>query len=190
MAARRAFWFAAATEGSNVGPKTMEQLWDEVARLAKAYPTQPLPMLLGDLVEVQDVAFRLLEGCQRPDQTRDLYLLAGVMSGLLTNASLGLGDPHTAMMQARRRTCVRTTPATTASGMGTCSPIHGHLLVGLAARGPPLRSTRCRRCGTGQWHGDGVAAGPGGATLPGPGQRGCVAEGRRACAHRQGCGCS
>ncbi|MGH8901975.1 MAG: hypothetical protein ACRDYA_09905, partial [Egibacteraceae bacterium] len=101
MAARRALRFLASAEGSNVGPETLDQLRDEVARLARAYKTQPIPTLLGDLVEAQDVAFRLLEGRQRPDQTRDLYLLAGVMCGLLANASLDLGDPHAGMTQAR-----------------------------------------------------------------------------------------
>ena len=100
-AARRALRFSATAEGSNVGPETLEQLRDEVARLVRAYPVRPLPGLAGDLVEVQDVAFRLLEGRQRPAYTRELYLLAGVMSGLLAEASLGLGDPHTAMTQAR-----------------------------------------------------------------------------------------
>ncbi|MGH8888027.1 MAG: hypothetical protein ACRDYX_23310, partial [Egibacteraceae bacterium] len=101
MAARRAFRFIATAEGSNVGPGTLDQLRDEVVRLARAYLIQPIPTLLGDLVEVQDVAFRLLEGRQRPDQTRELYLLAGVMSGLTAEASLGLGATHAAMTQAR-----------------------------------------------------------------------------------------
>jgi hypothetical protein len=59
-AARGALRFSAATEGSNVGPETLEQLRDEVTRLALAHTTQPLSLLLNDLVEVQDVVFRLL----------------------------------------------------------------------------------------------------------------------------------
>ncbi|MGH3978300.1 MAG: helix-turn-helix domain-containing protein [Pseudonocardiaceae bacterium] len=101
MSARRALRFAATAEGSNVGPEMLEQLWDDVRRLARAYPQQPLPALVGDLVEAQDVAFRLLEGRQRPDQARDLYLLAGVTSGLLANASYCLGDTHAGLTQAR-----------------------------------------------------------------------------------------
>jgi transcriptional regulator with XRE-family HTH domain len=65
MASRRALRFCAAVEGSNVGPETLEQLRDEVARLALAYRPSPVATLLGDLVNVQDVAFRLLEGRQR-----------------------------------------------------------------------------------------------------------------------------
>lgn len=88
-------------EGTNVGPETLRQLQDEVRRLAAAYPQQPLPRLFCDLVDAQDVSFRLLEGRQRPNQTRELYLLAGVTSGMLAKASHDLGDPHAAMTQAR-----------------------------------------------------------------------------------------
>ncbi|MGH3935141.1 MAG: hypothetical protein ACRDS1_09225 [Pseudonocardiaceae bacterium] len=38
---------------------------------------QPLRTLLGDLADTQDHAFELLEGRQRPDQSCDLYLVAG-----------------------------------------------------------------------------------------------------------------
>jgi tetratricopeptide (TPR) repeat protein len=101
MAARRALRFAVGAEGSNVGPETLDQLRDEVARLAAAYPQQSLPTLLPDLVDLQDVAFRLLEGRQRPAETTDLYLLAGALCGMLAKASHDLGDPHSAMTQAR-----------------------------------------------------------------------------------------
>lgn len=101
MAARRAMRFAVTVEGSNVGPETLDQLRDEVSRLAGAYPQQPLPALLGDLTDLQDVAFRVLEGRQRPAETRELYLLAGAITGMLAKASHDLGDPHAAMTQAR-----------------------------------------------------------------------------------------
>ncbi|TDD84320.1 hypothetical protein [Actinomadura rubrisoli] len=100
MAARRALRFSADVEGSNVGPETIAQLQDEVARLAGAYPQRPLSELLGDLAELQDVAFRLLDGRQRPSETTDLYLLAGVLSGMLAKASHDLGSPHAALAQA------------------------------------------------------------------------------------------
>jgi hypothetical protein len=101
MAARRALRFAVTVEGSNIGPETLDQLRDEVARLAVAYPQQPLPALLGDLIELQDVAFRLLEGRQRPAEAAEMYLLAGAISGMLAKASHDLGDPRSAMTQAR-----------------------------------------------------------------------------------------
>ncbi|MBG0818958.1 hypothetical protein HS045_33020 [Planomonospora sp. ID82291] len=101
MAARRALRFTVGAEGSNIGPETLDQLRAEVSRLALAYPQQPLPTLLGDLTDLQDVAFRLLEGRQRPAETAEMYLLAGVISGMLAKASHDLGDPHSAMTQAR-----------------------------------------------------------------------------------------
>ncbi|MEU8138381.1 hypothetical protein [Streptodolium elevatio] len=102
MAARRAFRFGSAAEGSTVVPETLAQLHDEVRRLADAYPRLPLPTLLGDLVEVQDTTFRILEhGRVRPSQAKELYLLAGMTSGMLAKASHDVGDPRSAMMQAR-----------------------------------------------------------------------------------------
>jgi hypothetical protein len=53
------------------------------------------------MADTQDRAFTLLEGRQRPDQTRDLYLLAGVTSGLMAKASHDLGASHDALTQAR-----------------------------------------------------------------------------------------
>ncbi|MFF8768334.1 hypothetical protein ACF07Q_27795 [Nocardiopsis dassonvillei] len=101
MAAKRAMRFGAMAEGTNVGVETIQELFAEVSRLAKAYPRAPLHEVLGDLVEAQDVAFMLLEGRQRPNQTRDLYLLSGLLSIMLAKASHDLGDPHAAMKQAR-----------------------------------------------------------------------------------------
>jgi hypothetical protein len=102
MAARRAFQFAMTAEGSSIGPEMLAQLQDDVRRLAVAYPRLPLSALFNDLVEVQDVAFRLLEsGHQRPTQAREIYFLASIASGMLAKASHDLGDPRAAMMQAR-----------------------------------------------------------------------------------------
>jgi tetratricopeptide (TPR) repeat protein len=102
MAARRAFRFGTAADGSTVGPETLAQLHDEIGGLADAYPRVPLTSLLGDLVDVQDTAFRILEdGRVRPAQAQELYLLAGIASGMLAKASHDLGDPRSAMTQAR-----------------------------------------------------------------------------------------
>ncbi|MFJ8431983.1 hypothetical protein ACIQ9P_11870 [Kitasatospora sp. NPDC094019] len=102
MAARRALRFTAMAEGSSIGPETLGQIQDEVRRLTVAYPKLALPTLLGDLVEVQDLTFRLLEhGRVKPLQARELYLLAGITCGMLAKASHDLGNPSAAMMQAR-----------------------------------------------------------------------------------------
>ncbi len=102
MAVRRALRFTAMAEGSSIGSETLGQINDEVRRLTAAYPKLALPTLLGDLVEVQDLTFQLLEhGRVKPSQARELYLLAGITSGMLAKASHDLGNPSAAMMQAR-----------------------------------------------------------------------------------------
>lgn len=84
-----------------MGAETIDQLADDVRRLVVAYQQQPLEELLGDMVDTQDRAFNLLEGRQKPSQTRDLYLLAGVAAGLMAKVSHDLGAPHDAMTHAR-----------------------------------------------------------------------------------------
>ena len=100
MAARRARQFTLSNEPT-VPTESVEQVYDDVGRLATAYPQRPLLELLGDLVEVQDSAYELLERRQRPQQAQELYLLAGVIGGLLAKASHDLADSHAALTQAR-----------------------------------------------------------------------------------------
>jgi hypothetical protein len=56
---------------------------------------------LGHLVTVQDTLFGLLEQPQRPAHGRQLYLMAGVVGGMLAKASHDLGDPSAALAQSR-----------------------------------------------------------------------------------------
>jgi len=60
MAASRARAFALAAQ-SGLGSEAMEQVYDDVRHVAKAYPQRPLPEILGQLVETQDLVFALLE---------------------------------------------------------------------------------------------------------------------------------
>lgn len=100
MAASRARAFALAAQ-TGLGSEAMEQVYDDVKHVAKAYPQRPLPEILGQLVETQDLVFALLESRQRPEHLRQLYFLGGVTGGLLAKASHDLGNPHAAMTQAR-----------------------------------------------------------------------------------------
>ncbi|MER5490077.1 hypothetical protein [Streptomyces sp. NPDC002490] len=62
----------------------------------------PLADVWEDLAAAQDDAFRLLEGGRlRPTQLRDLHFKAAVLSFLMAKGSNDMGDPKTAMMQAR-----------------------------------------------------------------------------------------
>jgi hypothetical protein len=102
MAARRAIEFALGAEHPGIGAETMSYLQDEIHRIAGIYNRVPLSMVLDDLAELQDRTFRLIEGGRaKPTQIRDLYLIAAIGSGLLAKASHDLGDPQSAMMQAR-----------------------------------------------------------------------------------------
>jgi len=76
-------------------------LRDEIMRLAVAYQVDPLPTVIADLANVQDLAFRLLEGRQKPSDTGYLYLLAGAVSGMMANASHDFGNNQAAIAQAR-----------------------------------------------------------------------------------------
>ncbi|WP_198358397.1 hypothetical protein [Streptomyces fildesensis] len=102
MAANRALRFAVAAESNSIGPETMDHISTEVRRIAADYPRVPLGALFGDLVEVQDLIFRLLESNRmKPGQARDLNLYASMASGMLAKASHDLRDPQSAMQQAR-----------------------------------------------------------------------------------------
>jgi tetratricopeptide (TPR) repeat protein len=101
MATRRAARFATFAEIDNVGPEAIAQIQDDVVHLANAYIHDPLAAIMGDLIEEQEIVFRLLEGKQKPTLSRDLYLLAGVVSGLIAKASQDLGRFQEAMTHAR-----------------------------------------------------------------------------------------
>nr|WP_239382335.1 XRE family transcriptional regulator [Frankia sp. CIT1] len=101
MAARKALRFAVAVGSDTVGPDTIDLVHDEVTRLARAYPVSPLSTILGDLVDLQEATFRLLEARQVSTPQRSLYLLAGAVSGMLAKASHDVGQPQAAMTQAR-----------------------------------------------------------------------------------------
>lgn len=97
MAARRAVRFGSLVEGSNTGAETIQALYEETARIASVYPRVPLNEVLSDLIEAQDITFMQLEGRQKPAQSKDLYVLAGVLSLMLAKASHDTGDPQSAM---------------------------------------------------------------------------------------------
>jgi hypothetical protein len=99
-AAQRARGFALLAQTSMTS-ELMEQLYDDVSQLARICSQRPLPEILGRLATAQDTLFRLLEARQAPAYARQLYFLAGVMSCLLARASNDLGDPYTALTQAR-----------------------------------------------------------------------------------------
>jgi hypothetical protein len=88
-------------EGSNVGEATLEQLDADVRRIATDYVhVPPLPMF-AEMLRVRNRIYFLLAGRQKPAATAHLHLLAGVLCGLLANASTDLGYRDAASEQAR-----------------------------------------------------------------------------------------
>lgn len=99
-AAQRALRFSALAQSGEAPADALEQLGREARRLARVYALEPLPRFLGDLTNLQDLAFTLLEGRYRPDQARDLHLAAAIVSGLMARASIDVADFPAALTQA------------------------------------------------------------------------------------------
>jgi transcriptional regulator with XRE-family HTH domain/tetratricopeptide (TPR) repeat protein len=93
--------FSEWAEATNIGSTTLEQLDEDVRRLARDYlNSPPLPLMLAAL-RVRNRVFTLLEGRQHPTQTRHLYLVAGRLCGLLAWMAGDVGRHSEAETQAR-----------------------------------------------------------------------------------------
>ncbi|MGW1158938.1 helix-turn-helix domain-containing protein [Streptomyces sp. NPDC002519] len=101
QAATASLEFAESVIPTNVTDDTLEHLSFEISRIATDYVHAPLFPLFGDLLHLRDQIFSLLSGRQRPQQTRELFLLAGTTCLLLSHASQNLGDTRSAMAQVR-----------------------------------------------------------------------------------------
>jgi hypothetical protein len=101
LAANRARKFALLAGQGELADETLEQIYDDVRQLVVAYPRRPLAGILPDLVTTQDTVFTLLEIQRRPADARQLYLLGGVVGGLLAKASHDSADPVAALTQSR-----------------------------------------------------------------------------------------
>jgi hypothetical protein len=101
LAAQRARKFALLAGQSDLADETLDQIYDDVRLLVAAYPQRPLATILGDLVTAQDTVFTLLEARRRPEHARQLYLLGGILGGLLAKASHDTADPQAALTQSR-----------------------------------------------------------------------------------------
>src|SRR6185437_4294166 len=101
MAAAESARFGQFAEQSNVGPHTLEQFRADLVRIATTYPNRPVYPLFVELRALRNRAFELLEGRQYPAQSRELYLMAGALCGVLANASFDLGWLAAAETQAR-----------------------------------------------------------------------------------------
>jgi hypothetical protein len=101
MVAAESARFGQFVEQTNVGPHTLDQFRADATRIVNTYPNRPVYPMFIELRELRNRVFELLEGRQHPDQTRELYLVAGVVCGVLANASFDLGWLAAAETQAR-----------------------------------------------------------------------------------------
>ena len=86
---------------SALDPSALEHLEAAARRAAHAYLSQPSLTMLTDLVQLRDTVYAQLDRTHKPRQQAELYLLAGIVCGLLSNVSFDLGHPEVAEEQAR-----------------------------------------------------------------------------------------
>lgn len=101
MAATESASFGQFAEQNNVGPHTIDQFRADIERIATNYGNRPVYPVFVEVRELRNRAFELLEGRQRPDHTRDLYLVAGLLCAILGEASRDLGMIPAAKAQYR-----------------------------------------------------------------------------------------
>jgi tetratricopeptide (TPR) repeat protein len=87
--------------GQYIADEAIDQFYGDVSYVAMAYPQQPLTSILGDLAAVQDNILTVLDERHRPETSKRLYLLGGVVGGILAKASHDMGDSHGALTHAR-----------------------------------------------------------------------------------------
>jgi len=101
MALQRAIRFSAYAGTGTFSSELVEQVGDEVRLVAKRCADESAISVLADLVEIQGVTFDLTERSANPKNTRDLYFLAGIVSGLLAEMNEDLANFHASRVHAR-----------------------------------------------------------------------------------------
>lgn len=76
---------------TGLSERTVEQLWDEVRRLARGYNLRPLTDVFADARQARNHAARLIGRTHRPSQLADLHAVAGGACGVLANATFDMG---------------------------------------------------------------------------------------------------
>lgn len=76
-------------------------LEDELRDLARAYPVKALPDLINPMVTLQEAVTEAITSPSRPGDGRRLYAIGAITGGMLAKASHDLGNPRSAITQAR-----------------------------------------------------------------------------------------
>ena len=85
----------------DVSAAALENMYDDIVRLARDYHSTPPAKLLSEALRIRNSAYRLLEQARRPARISDLYWIAGHACALMASASFDLGYPNAAEDQAR-----------------------------------------------------------------------------------------
>ncbi|MFD4406606.1 hypothetical protein ACFWPH_27985 [Nocardia sp. NPDC058499] len=93
--------FIQRSEVSNVGAKTIEQLYAGVHDVVHRYPSRPVTPSFLDAWRLRREVFALLKGQQPLRYRRDLSVFAATLSGVLANAAFDLGHFTVAETHAR-----------------------------------------------------------------------------------------
>lgn len=99
--ARDAARTARMIASSGTTNEAVEQFDSEIRRIAAAYISRPLVDVFGEIRELRQEVFRLLDSNRIPNQLRDLYLHASRLGGLQAHVSLDLGDYRAADIHAQ-----------------------------------------------------------------------------------------
>jgi hypothetical protein len=100
-AAHDSLAFASWADADRVAPTLLEHVNYELGRIAVDYVATPLLPLLQDLIAIRNTTFELLRDGANPKQARELFFFGGTACLLLAHATQNLGDPSSAMAQAR-----------------------------------------------------------------------------------------
>jgi hypothetical protein len=91
----------AAQSGGSADAMTIEQVQADAWRLARSYTALPPIAVLAEGRQARDLTYMLLERTRRPAQTRQLYLVAGQLCGLMAAASFDLAAWDASIEQVR-----------------------------------------------------------------------------------------
>lgn len=92
--------FLSWAESDRVPSAVLDHISSELRRIAVDYVHRPLPPLFFDLVALRDNTFRLLKERPHPQQSRELFFVAGTVCTLLAHASQNMGQASAARTQA------------------------------------------------------------------------------------------
>jgi len=86
---------------ARLDPLMVEQFADDTRRLSIDYMAAAPETVLAEAVPLRARVFAAIDRPNRPDQLRDLHLIAGQLCGILAYAAMDLGKTSVAMTSAR-----------------------------------------------------------------------------------------